>query len=44
LRLLADKMVELKYVDSISHETIRQTLKKRNQTVESSGMDNSSFA
>jgi hypothetical protein len=28
LRLLADKMVELKYVDSISHETIRQTLKK----------------
>ena len=25
LRLLADKMVELKYVDSISHETIRQT-------------------
>ncbi len=29
LRLLADKMVELKYVDSISHETIRKTLKKR---------------
>jgi transposase len=28
LRLLADKMVELKYVDSISHETIRRTLKK----------------
>ena len=28
LRLLADKMVELKYVDSISHETVRQTLKK----------------
>jgi len=28
LRLLADKMVELKYVDTISHETIRQTLKK----------------
>lgn len=28
LRLLADKMVELKYTDSISHETIRQVLKK----------------
>lgn len=30
LRLLADKMVELKYVDDISYETIRQTLKKTN--------------
>ena len=28
LRLLADKMVELNYVDSISHETVRQTLRK----------------
>ena len=28
LRLLADKMVELDYVDTVSHETIRQTLKK----------------
>ena len=28
LRLLADQMVELDYVDSIAHETIRQTLKK----------------
>lgn len=28
LRLLADKAVELKYVDSISHETIRRVLKK----------------
>lgn len=28
LRLLADKVVELKYVDSISHETIRRVLKK----------------
>jgi len=28
LHLLADRMVELKYVDSISHETVRQTLKK----------------
>jgi transposase len=28
LRLLAGKMVELKVVDDISHETIRRTLKK----------------
>jgi hypothetical protein len=28
LRLLADKVVELEIVDAISHETIRQTLKK----------------
>lgn len=30
LNLLADKMVELKYVDQISYETIRRTLKKTN--------------
>lgn len=30
LRLLADKMVKLKYVESISHETVRQVLKKTN--------------
>ena len=29
LRLLADKVVELDYIDSVSHETIRQVLKKR---------------
>src|SRR5680860_601535 len=28
LRLLADKMVELKYVDDISYETVRRVLKK----------------
>ena len=28
LRLLADQIVELKYIDKISHETIRQALKK----------------
>jgi transposase len=28
LRLLADKAVELDYIDSVSHETIRQVLKK----------------
>jgi transposase len=30
LRLLADKMVELDMIDSVSHETIRRTLKKMN--------------
>lgn len=30
LRLLADKMVELEIVDSISHETVRTVLKKTN--------------
>lgn len=28
LRLLADRMVELGYVESVSHETVRRTLKK----------------
>ena len=28
LRLLAQRMVELQYIDSVSHETVRQTLKK----------------
>ena len=28
MRLLADKLVELQIVDDISHETVRQTLKK----------------
>jgi transposase len=35
LRLLADKMVELNYIESISHETIRRVLKKRIKTLES---------
>jgi len=30
LRLLADKMVELRITESISHETVRRTLKKTN--------------
>src|ERR671930_2239976 len=30
LRMLADKMVELHIVDSVSHETVRRTLKKTN--------------
>lgn len=30
LRMLADKMVELEYVDNISYETVRRVLKKTN--------------
>ncbi len=30
LRLLADKMVELKYIESITHVTVRNVLKKTN--------------
>src|SRR5215470_2888964 len=33
LRLLADKLVELQIVNDISHETVRQTLKKPTQTL-----------
>ncbi len=33
LRLLADKMVELEYVDSVSHVTVWQTLKKTNSSL-----------
>jgi hypothetical protein len=40
LRLLADKAVELKYTESISHETIRRVLKKRLKTVESKRVGN----
>ena len=40
LRLLADKMVELKYVENISHETVRTVLKKRFKTLESKRMGN----
>jgi hypothetical protein len=38
LRLLADKVVELNYIDSISHESVRRILKKRNQTLATEGM------
>lgn len=34
LRLLADKVVELNYIDSISHETVRSVLKKRLTSLE----------
>ena len=30
LRLLADRMVELEYVDAVSYETVRRVLKKTN--------------
>jgi hypothetical protein len=32
LRLLADRMVELEYVDTVSYETVRQVLKKTNSS------------
>ncbi len=35
LRMLSDKMVELKYIDSISHEKVRTVLKKRVKAMES---------
>jgi len=38
LRLLAERMVELEYVEAVSHETVRQTLKKRTQAVASRRM------
>jgi hypothetical protein len=41
LRLLADRAVELRYVDSISYETIRRLLKKRNKTLETARMGHS---
>jgi transposase len=40
LRLLADKVVELKYADSISHETVRRVLKKRLKTLEGKRVGN----
>ena len=33
LRLLRDQMIELAYVESVSHETIRTMLKKRTQAL-----------
>ena len=38
LRLLADKVVELNYIDSISHESVHQIFKKRNQAMATKGM------
>jgi transposase len=33
LKLLADRMVELEYVDEISYQTVRRTLKKTNSSL-----------
>ena len=41
LRLLADRVVELNYIDRISYETVRQVLKKRNKALETARVDNS---
>ena len=41
LRLLADKAVELQYIESISHESVRQVLKKRDKTVEEARLGHS---
>jgi homeodomain-containing protein len=41
LRLLADRAVELRYIDSISYETVRRLLKKRNKTLEEARMGHS---
>lgn len=38
LRLLADRVVELNYIDTISHETVRRVLKKRNKALETARM------
>lgn len=40
LRLLADRAVELEYIDNISHETVRRLLKKRVKTLEEKRMGN----
>jgi transposase len=38
LRLLADRLVDLEVVDDVSHETIRQVLKKRTQALAEEGV------
>jgi hypothetical protein len=38
LRLLADRVVELNYINAISHETVRRVLKKRNKAMETARM------
>jgi hypothetical protein len=43
LRMLADKAVELEYVESISHETVRRVLKKRIKTMEEKRLGYSSL-
>jgi hypothetical protein len=43
LRMLADKVVELAYVDRISHETVRRVLKKRIKTMEEKRLGHTSL-
>jgi hypothetical protein len=38
LRLLADRVVELQFIEQISHETVRRVLKKRTQALEEGGL------
>jgi len=40
LRLLADKMVSLEYVPAISHESVRQILKKQDEALASEKLGN----
>ena len=40
LRLLAERLVQLEYIDSVSYETVRRALKKRTQAVEKSRLGN----
>jgi len=42
LRLLADRVAVLDSIESVSYETIRRVLKKRNQTLEKARMGHSS--
>lgn len=42
LRMLADKVVELGYVDYLSHVSVHHTLKKRTEAMESRSMGHSS--
>src|SRR5512136_1743831 len=44
LRMLADKAIELGYIDSISHEAVRGILKKRDKTLAKKGLGNSTRA
>jgi hypothetical protein len=38
LRMLADRAVALNYIETISYETVRRVLKKRNKTLEATRM------
>ena len=44
LRMLANKAVELNYIDTISHERVRSVLKKRVKTVEKKRVGHTSSA